>query len=176
MRTSVRWSGHRGSRLAALTAAVAGCAVAAMVGLAMATTYTVQMARSSVSQGSGSSMTEKIAVNSKGFALYELTGDSKTHQECTSANHCFQFWPPATVKGTHVTKAPAVPGKLGTWKRDGFIQLTLNGHPLYRYTPDVRAHSASGQGVKSFGGTWHVITSTKSSSGGGGGGGGGGWG
>jgi predicted lipoprotein with Yx(FWY)xxD motif len=148
--------------IAALTAGL----VAGLTGVALATTYTVQMAKSSVSQGGGTPKIEKIAVSSTGHALYELTGDSKTHQECTKANHCFQFWPPATVKaGTHPTKGPGVPGTLSTWSRDGFSQLTLNGHPLYRYAADPTAHKATGQGVKAFGGTWHVITATKSSGG-----------
>ncbi len=129
------------------------------------------MAKSTViSQKTHKSTTEKIVVNTGGDALYELSGDSKTHQECTKTNGCFSFWPPATVKpGVHVTKGPGVPGQLGTWKRGSIVQLTLSGHPLYRYAADTQAHSASGQDVSGFGGTWHVITSTSSSSGGGGG-------
>lgn len=152
-------------------AALVLCASAGVTGVALATTWTVQMAKSTViSQKTHKSKTEKIVVNTGGAALYELSGDSKTHQECTKANGCFSFWPPATVKpGTHVSKGPGVPGKLGTWKRGSIVQLTLSGHPLYRYTPDAKPHTASGQDVSSFGGTWHVITAPAS------GGGGGGW-
>ena len=176
MSTSSRGPGRR--RLGwttGLIAAIAACAVAGMVGLALATSYTVQMAKSTVTdQSTHKASMENIAVNTSGFALYELSGDSKTHQECTKANGCFSAWPPATVKpGTHVTKGPGVPGTLGTWSRSGLVQLTLSGHPLYRYSVDPTAHMADGQNVKSFGGTWHVITA---SGGGGGGGGGGGWG
>jgi predicted lipoprotein with Yx(FWY)xxD motif len=150
-------------------AALALCASAGLAGVGLATTWTVQMAKSTViSQKTHKSTTEKIVVNTGGAALYELSGDSKTHQECTKANSCFSFWPPATVKpGTHVTKGPGVPGQLGTWKRGSIVQLTLSGHPLYRYTPDAQAHTASGQDVTSFGGTWHVITAPGSGGGGG---------
>ena len=71
-----------------------------------------------------------------------------------------------------------VTGKVGVWHHNGMNQVTLNGHPLYTYAADS-AGSASGQGLKSFGGTWWLLTSSgsvmansssKSSSGGGGGG------
>lgn len=158
----------RGRRSSAVgIAALTICAMASVAGVALATSYTVQMAKSTVTNSATHKTTsEKIVVNTGGSALYELSGDSKTHQECTKANGCFSFWPPATVKaGTHVTKGPGVPGTLGTWKRSGLTQLTLGGHPLYRYYADPTAHMANGQGVKSFGGTWHVVTSTTSAGG-----------
>ena len=146
------------------------CAMAGLAGVTLATTYTVQMAKSSVvNQKTHKTSSENIVVTTNGFALYELSGDSKTHQECTKSGGCWQFWPPATVKaGTHVTKGPGVPGTLSTWKRSGIVQLTLNGHPLYQYAADAKAHTAAGEDVTSFGGTWHVITAAKSSGGGGG--------
>ena len=35
--------------------------------------------------------------------------------------------------------------------------MTLNGIPLYRFSLDAHAGQATGQGIKSFGGTWHVV-------------------
>ena len=161
---------HRGRR-AVRTAVITACAVGGLAGVTLAATYTVQVAKSSVvNQKTHKTSSEKIVVNTTGFALYELSGDGKTHQECTKANGCFQFWPPATVKaGTHVTKGPGVPGTLSTWKQGSMTRLTLNGHPLYRYAADAKAHAAAGEDVSGFGGTWHVITAATS------GGGGGGW-
>jgi predicted lipoprotein with Yx(FWY)xxD motif len=147
----------RRSRVVLVAAATGGAAVA-LAAAALAATYTVSIAKSSVTNQSHATRTEKIVVNSGGFALYELTGDSKAYPKCTKANNCLSFWPAATVRSSrHLTKGPGVPGKLGVWRRDGFRQLTLNGHPLYRYAADARRHSAMGQGVKAFGGTWHVI-------------------
>jgi len=34
----------------------------------------------------------------------------------------------------------------------------LNDHPLYGFAPDMgKKGSAKGEGIKSFGGTWHVV-------------------
>jgi predicted lipoprotein with Yx(FWY)xxD motif len=126
-----------------------------------------------------------IAVNSKGVAVYTLSGDTKKHMECRQNNGCFAVWPAVKAKG-HVTKAAGVKGKLGTFKRNGFTQVTLNGHPLYTFSGDGnKAGVANGNGLQSFGGTWHIVTAGKSSGArapsapGGGGyqapGGGGGW-
>jgi predicted lipoprotein with Yx(FWY)xxD motif len=116
---------------------------------------------------------EPIAVNSKGAAVYTLSGDSAKHMECTKANGCFSAWPPVTVKGK-VTSS-GVKGKLGTFKTSGVTQVTLDGHPLYLFAGDHGAGVANGNGLKSFGGTWHVVVqgganaATAPSSGGGGG-------
>ena len=54
--------------------------------------------------------------------------------------------------------ASGVKGKLGTFKRDGFTQVTLNGDPLYTFEGDGnKAGVANGNGIVAFGGTWHVV-------------------
>ena len=75
------------------------------------------------------------------------------------------------------TLGKGVKGKVAIWHHNGMNQVTLNGHPLYTYSADS-AGSASGQGLKSFGGTWWLLTAngspmanSKSSTGGSGGGG-----
>ena len=104
---------------------------------------------------------QSIAVTSKGVAVYTLSGDTKKHMECTRSNGCFSAWPPVTVKG-RATKAAGVKGKLGTFKRNGFTQVTLNGHPLYTFAGDnKKAGVANGNGLVSFGGTWHVVAAGK---------------
>jgi predicted lipoprotein with Yx(FWY)xxD motif len=117
----------------------------------------------------------KLLVDARGRAVYLLTGDSSTHPKCTSAS-CRRFWPPVT---TTSAKKPAVgagiTGRVGVWHHKGIYQVTINGHPLYTYAQDSKG-SALGEGIKSFGGLWWVVTPagkpmTKSSSGSGGGGG-----
>lgn len=140
-------------------AAAAGFALALVAGIALAKSYTLETARSSV----GSS-TETIVVNSHGFAVYWLSGDSARHPECTSSQ-CHQFWPALKVGSAKgLSKAPGIRGKLGTWHHNGFTQLTLGGHPLYMFSGDKSKHSAGGNGIQSFGGTWHVISGGGSSS------------
>jgi predicted lipoprotein with Yx(FWY)xxD motif len=51
-----------------------------------------------------------------------------------------------------------VEGHIGLLRRsDGKLQLTLRGLPLYRFAGDSAAGEANGEGIKSFGGTWHAV-------------------
>jgi predicted lipoprotein with Yx(FWY)xxD motif len=107
--------------------------------------------------------TEAIAVNSKGRAVYRLTGDSKTHPECTTANGCLAIWIPVTVATAKSKPSAAVgiKGKLGVWNRGGGVhQVTLAGHPLYTFIVDTKKADATGEGIVHFGGTWHAITAS----------------
>lgn len=147
-RVRAQWSA------AMVLAAAAGFGAAALVGVAVAKTYTLQVAKNA----KVGNKRENIVVTSRGFAVYTLTGDSKQHPKCTKANGCFQFWPPVTVASAkQLSKAPGVPGKLGVWQRNGFLQVTLGGRPVYRFAPDTQKGVAGGEGIKSFGGTWHVV-------------------
>lgn len=143
----------------ATVVALGGFATAALVGVAFAGTFTLKVATgATVSDQAGTNTTENIVATRSGRAVYALTGDSARHPKCTKANGCFAFWPPVTVSShKKLRKAPGVRGKLGTWRRDGFLQVTLAGHPLYRYAGDSQKDSATGQGIQTFGGTWHVI-------------------
>ena len=146
--------------VAIVVAALAGIASAAMVGLAVAKTLTLQVAKNgSVSNQTGSTKTEAVVVNTKGHVVYMLSGDTTKHPKCTKANSCFGFWPPVTVSSAKgLSKAAGVKGKLGVFKRNGFMQVTLAGHPLYTFVNDPKKDKATGEGLKSFGGTWHVVT------------------
>jgi predicted lipoprotein with Yx(FWY)xxD motif len=68
-----------------------------------------------------------------------------------------QTWLPATA-----SSASGLPAHVATVKRDdGALQLTYDGHPLYRYAGDTSVADAKGEGV---GGQWFVV---KAGSGGG---------
>jgi predicted lipoprotein with Yx(FWY)xxD motif len=140
--------------LAALTA-LTGAAFTAM---AVAKTFTLSVAKNArVTNTSGTTTRANILVNSHGLAVYTLSGDSARHPECTQANGCFMFWPPVKVASARkVSRAAGVKGRLGTWRRNGFLQLTLNGHPLYTFSQDRQKDHATGEGLRTFGGTWHV--------------------
>jgi hypothetical protein len=60
-----------------------------------------------------------------------------------------------------LSKAPAIKGKLGTFKRKGIgLQVTLNGQPLYYFTPDLTGgnkRQATGDELKTFGSIWHIV-------------------
>ena len=45
---------------------------------------------------------------------------------------------------------------LATVSAGGGTQVTKNGDPLYHFAADAAAGDANGEGISSFGGTWHV--------------------
>ncbi len=141
----------------ALILAVAAAGVLAMAAFAVAKSATVGVATAHLSGPSGS-RTEPIAVNSKGVAVYELLPETTHHLLCTSST-CLGFWPPVKVApGAKLSKGAGVKGTLGKLKRKGFTQVTLSGHPLYTFAEDGgKKGTANGDGIKGFGGTWHVF-------------------
>jgi predicted lipoprotein with Yx(FWY)xxD motif len=93
-----------------------------------------------------------------GRTLYYLTGDTKARKCSTST--CVGFWPPLTVKSLHtkVVKGTGISGTLTVFKRpDGKFQVALRGKPLYRFAGDSAKGQANGEGIQSFGGTWHAM-------------------
>src|SRR5581483_4408541 len=108
-------------------AAICVLAAASLVAIALARAFTLQTAaNATVTDQSRTTSHESIVVNASGRAVYELTGDTTTHHLCTSANGCFKFWPPVTVKSRTVpSKGAGIAGKLGVIKRSGILQVTL---------------------------------------------------
>jgi predicted lipoprotein with Yx(FWY)xxD motif len=122
------------------------------------------LASSTVSVGTASSsaLGERVAVSPQGRTLYVLTPETVHHVLCISAE-CLRFWPPLTVKSRHVhlKDGPGMHGRLGVLHRtNGMLQVTLNGMPLYRYAGDDGKAEDNGQGIESFGGTWHAMFAT----------------
>jgi predicted lipoprotein with Yx(FWY)xxD motif len=132
----------------ALVALATGAGVA---GLAFAKTGST-----TVKSVHNSSLGESILADNKGQTLYELSPETSSHLLCTSTA-CFQFWPPYKVSKSAKLTSTGVKGKLSKLHRGGFYQVALNGRPLYRFSADSHAGQANGQGIKSFGGTWHVV-------------------
>ncbi len=157
MKSQHRPSARSARRAGMLVVAVAAVAALAMTAFAAAKSMTLSVASAKLSGPSGS-RTEPIAVNSKGVAVYELLPETTHHLLCTSSM-CLQAWPPVKVAaGAKLTKGAGLSGKLGTLKRKGFTQVTLNGHPLYNFVEDAgKKDVAAGDGIKAFGGTWHVF-------------------
>jgi predicted lipoprotein with Yx(FWY)xxD motif len=139
-----------------LIAGVAGLALAALTGLAMAKTHTT------LGTASNATLGKTIVVDSRGLTVYELKPETSHHLLCKT-KACFNFWPPVKVASakTKLTAAAGVKGKLGILHRAGIFQVTLAGHPLYRFSGDsAKKGMATGQGIKGFGGTWHVVTAS----------------
>ncbi len=145
-----------------LIAVLAGLAVVALTGMALAKSFTLGGTKNvKVTNSSGVTKRETVVVNTHGIAVYDLVPETVHHALCTKANGCFQFWFPVKVSSkAKLTKAPGVKGKLGVWHRNGFAQLTLGGHPLYTFIGDNgKKGIATGDTIASFNGIWHVIKS-----------------
>jgi predicted lipoprotein with Yx(FWY)xxD motif len=138
----IRWS---------RTALMAVAGLLAVAAIAVAKSATVGVGRASVHGHK-----ESVAVNAKGVTIYELGPETSRHLVCKSQS-CFAAWPPVKAKGA-LTKMAGVTGKLGTIKRDGFTQVTLDGKPVYTFVEDGgRRGEAEGDGIRNFGGVWHVF-------------------
>ncbi len=131
-------------------AAVAGLALLALTGLALAASKTLYVAKNTT-------LNEKIGVDSKGMTVYALKGETTKHLLCNSKT-CLSVWKPYTVsKHAKLTKASGLKGKLTVLHRGRSWQVVIGGDPLYHFTGDKKTGDAGGNGIKAFGGTWHVI-------------------
>lgn len=94
-----------------------------------------------------------ILTTPSGFALYTYTADDPGGPGCTGA--CLKFWPPLLLPaGTSQPVAgPGVTG-LGTFARDGRLQVTFKGLPLYTYVSDKSPGQITGENVVDAGGKW----------------------
>jgi len=163
-----------------LLAAVAGAAVLAVTGLAIASSNTLKvLSNVHVTNTPTKSFRvkavdthEAVAVGPSGYAVYTFQGETTHHLICkktsSQSTNCWAFWPPVSPSGSGaVSKQSGISGKLGTFKNNGVTQLTLNGQPLYYFTPDIMGknkHQATGDELKTFGSIWHIVKASGSSS------------
>jgi predicted lipoprotein with Yx(FWY)xxD motif len=141
--------------------AIAAAALIAVVATALA-------AGPSLTLGSNanSMLGKPVVVNPQGRTLYHLSPETSRHLLCKS-KECLTNWPPLTVKsaGTKLKAGSGVKGKLALLHRsNGAFQVTLNGLPLYRYAGDSAKGDVNGEGIESFGGTWHAVKASSSAS------------
>jgi predicted lipoprotein with Yx(FWY)xxD motif len=95
-----------------------------------------------------------VVVDAAGRTLYTYDPDNPGSGTSNCTGDCAAAWPPEIVSGQPSPSA-AVKGTLGVIIRaDGSRQLTLDGHPLYRYAGDAGAGATTGDGI---GGIWHVV-------------------
>jgi predicted lipoprotein with Yx(FWY)xxD motif len=93
-------------------------------------------------------------VDDKGMTLYLFTKDTPNTSNCY--DKCATAWPPLLTTGSPVAGTGIDASKLGTTKRkDGSIQVSYAGWPLYYYANDAKAGDTTGQNV---GSVWFVIS------------------
>jgi predicted lipoprotein with Yx(FWY)xxD motif len=99
----------------------------------------------------------RILVDSKGISLYDFPPDKGTTSVCYGA--CAALWPPVLTHGKPVAGPGVRASLLGTTKRkDGKLEVTYNGHPLYYWVGDHKPGQTTGQGLNQFGGPWWVLS------------------
>jgi predicted lipoprotein with Yx(FWY)xxD motif len=99
----------------------------------------------------------RILVDGKGITLYDFVKDKGTASTCYGA--CAALWPPLTTKGKPVAGRGVRASLLGTTKRkDGKLEVTYNGHPLYYFVTDKKPGQTTGQGVNQFGALWWALS------------------
>lgn len=92
-----------------------------------------------------------------GHALYVFTRDQRG-QGSTCYDACARKWPPFLVRRAPVARNAVQQRLLGTLRRrDGRIQATYSGRPLYFYVGERDPGEVLCQGVNEFGGTWLVV-------------------
>lgn len=98
----------------------------------------------------------KVIVDSKGFTLYDFHKDKGGESACYGA--CAKVWPPLLSEGEPQVGEGASASKLGTTKRkDGTLQVTYAGWPLYTYEADTKPGDAKGNDIDSFGAEWYAL-------------------
>ena len=133
-------------------ATLAVAAVAATVGAAQGASQAVPAHARLVLR---SSEYGKVIFDSSARVLYVFSADRGSTSACYGA--CATAWPPMPTKGAP-TAGPGVNSKLlGTTKRkNGALQVTYNGHPLYYYEADMRGKIMC-QHANMHGGLWFVV-------------------
>lgn len=97
-----------------------------------------------------------ILVTSEGMTLYDFHKDEEGRSSCYGA--CASAWPPLLTEGNPQAQGAADRSMLGTIKRkDGTVQVTYNGWPLYTYVGDREPGEANGNDIDQFGAEWYAL-------------------
>jgi predicted lipoprotein with Yx(FWY)xxD motif len=141
---------YRMKLFVALAAASAFASVAVVAAFAGGTASGTKVAIAKSRLGS-------ILVDSKGITLYDFVQDKGGKSSCYGA--CAALWPPLITKGKPVAGRGVRASLLGTTKRkDGKLEVTYNGHPLYYFVSDRKPGQTTGQGINQFGAPWWVLS------------------
>jgi len=134
---------------AKLTIFAALMAAGALAGVAVASPKTSTISLRPTAVG-------KVLVAANGRTLYLFTADKGKRSTCYG--QCAGYWPPLLASKPSVGTG-LKSSMLGTTKRkDGKLQVTYGGHPLYYFVQDKKAGQVKGQGFVHFGGSWWVVS------------------
>jgi predicted lipoprotein with Yx(FWY)xxD motif len=98
----------------------------------------------------------KYLVDDKGMSLYLFEADKDGQSNCYDA--CASAWPPLMTDGKPQASGGTQQDLLGTVARkDGSMQVTYGGWPVYYFVKDKSPGDTKGQEVKGFGAEWYLI-------------------
>lgn len=96
-------------------------------------------------------------VDEEGHSLYLFLADGKGHSACTEA--CASVWPPFETSAPPMAGPGVSQAKLGTISREGAMQVTYAGVPLYYYAGDGGSPGATrGEDIEQFGAPWYLVS------------------
>jgi predicted lipoprotein with Yx(FWY)xxD motif len=140
-------------------AAAAALAVATAIALAASAAVASGQKTARAAVGVTHTSLGTFIVDANGRTLYLFEHDRGTTSRCYGK--CATFWPPYLTSGKPTARAGVKRSLLGTTRRkDGKLQVTYAGHPLYRFKQDTKAGLAKGEGLDFFGGEWYVVQPT----------------
>jgi len=100
-----------------------------------------------------------VLATSSGRTLYLFMKDKNRKSACYG--QCATYWPPLMKKGKVSAAAGVKANLLGTTKRkNGKLQVTYKGHPLYLFKLDHGAGQVAGQRQNFFGGIWYALSAS----------------
>lgn len=89
-----------------------------------------------------------VVATEEGKVVYTFDVDDENISNCYDA--CAKTWPPVLIKDAKALKAPMG----ASVRKDGSLQLTLEGQPLYFFKGDAKSGDIKGDGL---GNVWHII-------------------
>lgn len=142
-------------RIPELTIAVAAIALASQAALA-------QMGGEAAIQAKQSEKYGQYVADGDGRALYMFTADTRGKGADKAVSNCYdkcaEAWPPMIVTDEPRVREELDEALLGTIERkNGEMQVTYGGWPLYYYAEDQSPGSVKGQDVHGSGGEWYLV-------------------
>lgn len=110
--------------------------------------YLPLLAASALAISASAALAAGLLTAKNGMTLYVF--DKDTGVKSTCYDKCAENWPP------YLAEADAKKEKDWdmTKRKDGKLQWTYDGHPLYFFKGDVKAGDANGDGMNKI---WHVV-------------------
>lgn len=153
MRAHRCWTDNPLRRLLIAAALLAALAVVPQIAAGAGTAASVVPAHAKLTLRS--SPYGKVLFDANRRVLYLFAADRGPRSTCYGI--CAKAWPPLLTRGKPVAGTGLKASLLGTTRRkNGSLQVTYNGHPLYYFEED-KAGQIMCQHADMHGGFWYVV-------------------